>query len=66
MVPPMEYEHDEVAVCIDPSLEGIPMVKVTPAFFTHFGGPSLKKNTCLLSWVPKRDEKLLKASIQEA
>mmetsp|Transcript_65922 Transcript_65922/g.193299 ORF Transcript_65922/g.193299 Transcript_65922/m.193299 type:complete len:133 (-) Transcript_65922:93-491(-) len=40
------------------------MTKCSPAFFTYFGGPSLKRNTHLMSWIPKTGADNMAANVR--
>ena len=52
---PMEYDSD-ASVWVDCSQANeLPMLKCTPAFYTYLGGPSLRENAHLMSWVHDND-----------
>ena len=52
---PTEYDSD-ASVWVDGSqTKELPMIKCSPAFYTYLGGPSLRKNAHLMSWVQDPD-----------
>ena len=51
---PLDTEHDDVSVWVQAS-EAMPMMRCTPGFFDHLGGPSLVHETSLTKWLPRAD-----------
>ena len=51
---PLDTEHNDVSVWVQASA-AMPMMKSTPGFFAHFGGPSLRHETSLTKWLSRTD-----------
>lgn len=52
---PTEYDSD-ASVWVDGTQpQELPMIQCSPAFYTYLGGPSLRKNAHLMSWVQDPD-----------